>query len=91
MSWIISARDQTSDRAAEEFWSAPSLGRAIRRRILDEPTRAVHRAVTFISVLGVSAAVRSRLIYMLERERSRYCNHPCLERGEFGVGAVVAA
>jgi hypothetical protein len=46
----------------------------------------VRTAVTIL--LGVSVAVRLRLICMLERERSGYCDHPRLKGGKFGVGHV---
>ena len=46
----------------------------------------IRTAVT--TLLGVSVAVRLRFVYMLERERSGYCNHPRLEGGELSVGHV---
>ena len=46
----------------------------------------IRTAVTIL--LGVSVAVRLRLICMLERERSGYCDHPRLKGGELGVGHV---
>ena len=58
------------------------LGRGIRRLI-------IHTAVAIL--LCIRVAVRLRLIGMLERERSGYCDHPRLKSGEFSVGHVAKA
>ena len=44
----------------------------------------IRTAVTIL--LGVSVAVRLRLLDMLEREATGYCDHPRLEGGKLGVG-----
>jgi hypothetical protein len=35
---------------------------------------------------GISVAVRLRLICVLEREATGYCDHPRLKGGKLGVG-----